>query len=319
MDIDTIVVHSGPFHADDVIGVAILKTLFPCADIIRTRDGLTLSVHTRQKNSAVIDVGGVCDITRNNFDHHQREGAGLRESGVPYAAAGLTWQAWGEIYISRLFPRANWATLREIAQRVDREFLEFVDAVDNGALAPNPTKLKTGEGVKGCSISTLIHMQNPANGSASEFDAVFLETVSLVEALLMRLVQSIGAKYLGETRVREAIQNHLAKNDRDPVLVLQQHAESWQSLLCQLDPGGQLLYVVFQAPDGTWMVQQAPTSEASFEGRKPLPEAWAGLRDEALQSVSSVADAVFCHRGRFICGARSLEGALALARSAVLA
>lgn len=319
MDIETIVTHSGPFHADDVVGTAVIKFLFPQANIIRTRDKDILDVHVDRTGSAVIDVGGRSDPFLDNYDHHQKEGGGLRANGCPLAAAGLVWSCWGDTYVSRLFPKLGWKDWKAIASKVDTELMQFIDAVDNGALAPNPAKLKSGESIKGCSISTLVHMQNPSNGSEGDFLLVFLETVELVGALLRRVVLSIAAKYLGETQVRETITAHLAKEDQDPVLVLDEHAESWQSLICQLDPSGTLLYAVFKAPDGTWMVQQAPISESSFEGRKPLPEAWAGLRDQEMQGVTQVADAVFCHRGRFICGAKSKEGALALAKLAVLA
>lgn len=51
------------------------------------------------------------------------------------------------------------------------------------------------------------------------------------------------------------------------------------------------------------------TVQDDFVPRCPLPEAWAGLRDEALALVSGVEDAIFCHRARFIASALSLEGA----------
>ena len=47
------------------------------------------------------------------------------------------------------------------------------------------------------------------------------------------------------------------------------------------------------------------------------PKEWGGLRDEALQRVTGVSDAVFCHTGLFLCGAKSKEGAITLARKAL--
>ena len=41
------------------------------------------------------------------------------------------------------------------------------------------------------------------------------------------------------------------------------------------------------------------------------------LRDQALADVTGVADAVFCHNGVFIAGAKSKQGALQLAAMAV--
>jgi len=48
-----------------------------------------------------------------------------------------------------------------------------------------------------------------------------------------------------------------------------------------------------------------------------LPAEWAGLRDAELARVTGVADAVFCHRNRFMAVARTKEGAVALAKLAL--
>ena len=54
-----------------------------------------------------------------------------------------------------------------------------------------------------------------------------------------------------------------------------------------------------------------------FKNRKDLPAEWAGLRDAELARVTGVADAVFCHRNRFMAVARTKEGAVALAKLAL--
>jgi len=51
--------------------------------------------------------------------------------------------------------------------------------------------------------------------------------------------------------------------------------------------------------------------------RKNFPKLWAGLRDEELQNVTGVPDAIFCHRGLFLAIAKSKEGAIKLAQIAV--
>ena len=78
------------------------------------------------------------------------------------------------------------------------------------------------------------------------------------------------------------------------------------------------LYVIFPDAGGkTVMVQQVGVKPGSFEGKKPLPESWAGLRDEDFSKETGISDGVFCHAGRFICGARTMESALVLAEKAV--
>ena len=50
-----------------------------------------------------------------------------------------------------------------------------------------------------------------------------------------------------------------------------------------------------------WKLRGIPPSLSErMKIRKPLPESWAGLQDKALQQVSGIAGAIFCHKGRFI-------------------
>jgi uncharacterized UPF0160 family protein len=88
----------------------------------------------------------------------------------------------------------------------------------------------------------------------------------------------------------------------------------WQRTV--LEHSEYILYVVFPS-GGTWRVQAVPEKLGSFNVRQPLPQEWAGLPEEELKKITGVDDAVFCHPGRFICGARTKEGALALARLAL--
>ena len=76
------------------------------------------------------------------------------------------------------------------------------------------------------------------------------------------------------------------------------------------------IYAIFPKTD-TWRVECVRKYKYSFENRKSLPESWAGLRDIELAKVTGVADATFCHNGRFLAVAKSKEGALMLARKAL--
>jgi uncharacterized UPF0160 family protein len=83
-----IVTHSSEFHADDVLAVAVVCLYLDKKganyEIIRSREKDLIN-----KGDYVLDVGGVYDISKNRFDHHQIGGAGVRENGIPYAAFGL--------------------------------------------------------------------------------------------------------------------------------------------------------------------------------------------------------------------------------------
>jgi uncharacterized UPF0160 family protein len=79
-----------------------------------------------------------------------------------------------------------------------------------------------------------------------------------------------------------------------------------------------VLFVVYpDSTDAQHQVHVVTVEPQSFTARQDLPRAWAGLRDAELAAVTGVADAVFCHNGRFIAGAGSLQGALRLAELAL--
>jgi uncharacterized UPF0160 family protein len=54
-----------------------------------------------------------------------------------------------------------------------------------------------------------------------------------------------------------------------------------------------------------------------MKARKDLPKSWAGKRDEELGEILGIDDAVFCHPGRFIAGARSFDSILRMADIAI--
>jgi uncharacterized UPF0160 family protein len=64
-------------------------------------------------------------------------------------------------------------------------------------------------------------------------------------------------------------------------------------------------YVVY--PDdtsGNYRVQAVPVNSDSFQSRKPLPEAWRGLRDDELSAKTGIEGGIFVHASGFIGGER---------------
>ena len=77
-------------------------------------------------------------------------------------------------------------------------------------------------------------------------------------------------------------------------------------------------FVVYPPRERDWGLQAVPRVLGEFANRKDLPAAWAGLSDGApLAAVTGVADARFCHAGRFMAVADSHAGVLELARQAL--
>ncbi|OEH76981.1 melanocyte proliferating gene protein [Cyclospora cayetanensis] len=151
----TIGTHDGRFHLDEILACAMLLSLpeFSNAKILRTRDP---ALH--EKCEILVDVGGVHDAETKRFDHHQRgftttfdfakyEAAPpesllepcqlenpprLREAVTKLSSAGLVYVHFGIRLLRERFGIEDEGSLRAMMLEVYTQFVEAVDAHDNG-------------------------------------------------------------------------------------------------------------------------------------------------------------------------------------------
>jgi uncharacterized UPF0160 family protein len=287
MNHKTIVTHNGNFHADDVFSVAALKSIFSSFTLIRTRD-----LEIIGKADIVIDVGGEYDPEAGRFDHHQRGGAGKRENGIPYSSLGLIWQKYGLDIC-----QGN----KDVANAVDAGLVSKIDAIDCGHV----------EGIyDGISLSQTISMFNPTWQEDSHFDTCFDEAVDFASRVLTRFIASASGVISSQTIVAKAIENA-----QDPRVIVLDKYTPWKTTVHTLSEVA--LYMVYPSQTGQWRIQTVPIEPSSFEDRKPLPKEWAGLSDKSLQQVTGIDDAMFCHNGLFIAGAKSFKSTMKMASIAL--
>lgn len=286
--------HSGTFHADDVFAFVILKAATAGElDLIRTRDGDLLAAA-----DVVFDVGGTYDRDARRYDHHMRDKP-MRPGGEPFSSAGLVWRDFGEAAIGTLIPKASPQARSRMAGMVDQGLIRDVDLMDNGAMIPNPGH-----------FSTVIEAFNATFAEDDRDEtAAFMQAADIASAVLARVCARAFAATLAEDIVAEA-----AGAAQDPRIIVLDRRVPWEDAVFDLALD-QALYVVRPAGDA-WTCSAVSPERGSFAQRKPLPDAWGGLRDEALAAITGIADATFCHPARFVCGARSRGGAVALARLA---
>lgn len=87
--VDTLYIHDGAFHMDDVLFAALIKVLInPDVEIIRTRLIDTYS----DKNAIFADVGKLYDGYKY-YDHHQLE---YTDPTQCRSSVGLFWDDWGD-------------------------------------------------------------------------------------------------------------------------------------------------------------------------------------------------------------------------------
>ncbi|WP_022942738.1 MYG1 family protein [Psychromonas hadalis] len=288
MNDKTIVTHDGNFHADDVFSIATLKCIFPSFNLIRTRDAEVIS-----QADIVLDVGGEYDADAGRFDHHQRGGAGEREDGTPYSSFGLIWKKYGLVIC-----QGN----QEIANSVDSGLVAVIDGIDCGYVKGVAT---------GISLSHTISMFNPTWQEEGDFDACFNEAVDFASRILARFIATATGGISAKVIVAKAIDDA----DDPRVIVLEKYTP-WKRTVHSSSK--KALFVVYPAQTGQWRIQTVPAELGSFEDRKSLPKNWAGLNGKALQEMTGIDDAMFCHNGLFIAGAESFTSIMKMATMALI-
>jgi uncharacterized UPF0160 family protein len=290
-----IVTHDGVFHSDDVFAVAALLMKLDKApvivNVVRTRDSDEI-----RKADFVVDVGSVCDASRDRFDHHQVGGAGERSNGVPYASFGLVWAKFGKDICGS----------DGVASFVDRTLVMPIDAHDAGVDLFKPLL----PGAIPYLVDDYIHNLRPTWQEPMEsVDGKFIEAVAFGRKVLEREVIYAKSAVEAEKLVRKAYEEATDKR----LIVLDSFYPYEETLAGFSEP----LFTVFPRFEGTWSVKSVRDNQASFKNRLDLPLAWAGKRDEELAKVTGVPDATFCHTARFLAVAKSKEGAIRLAKIAI--
>jgi uncharacterized UPF0160 family protein len=271
------------------MATAILKEVFE-VEIIRTRDAKILD-----KLHIVYDVGG------GKFDHHGTEKV-FREDGIPYAASGLIWSEFGRQVIKSKDSSLKEEEVESVFQYIDRILIEGIDALDNGVW------IDTTE-IPLMNISSIISGFNPNWKSDKDENEAFNEAVKIASSVLDNAMNNKFSVLKARDIVAGAYENRKTKE----LLILNKYCPYGESLR-DIDKDNEVLFVIYPKKDGYAM---QTVRKEDRQDKKKLPEAWAGKRDEELGAVTGVKDAVFCHTGRFIAVAGSLEGIMKMARLAI--
>lgn len=291
-----IVTHNAKFHTDDVFATATLLTLYPDAEVIRTRDEALIKTA-----DIVVDVGQVYAADNNRFDHHQAGGAGKRANGIQYASFGLIWKKFG----------TKVSGSPEVAEKIDSIIAQPVDAADN---SQDVVSSKIPE-VFPFLINGVIDQYRPTWREENNWDERFMEAVHWAQKVIAREIK-IVADMLEGAKIVEAL--YKKSVDKRIFVMDEKYDFGRETVMSTLIKFPELLYAVLYRGDSqSWQVLAIKKSPATFESRKPLPEAWRAKMDAELEAASGVSGALFCHRSGFMCIAKSREGAMALVEIAL--
>lgn len=268
--------HSGPFHADDVLAAALIRTFLDAdAKVVRSRDPEVLATA-----DIVFDVGHVFDAETRRFDHHQREYEGNRSS------AGMVLD----------FLESEGNVEAPLAEHLRRVLVDYVDAVDVGARQPE-------DGVP-C-FSMLIGVLNES--ANEDFDKLYERGVAMAMDLVGGLRDGLARANAAKEEVQAAMK--VAAEAGRKTIRLDRYMK-WKPAYFENDGANHATEYVLFPGKGDWRVVTIPVAEGSREDKRKLPEEWGGLEGEELQKITGSEGAKFCHRNRFIAGFATESAAL---------
>jgi uncharacterized UPF0160 family protein len=286
-----IATHSGSFHQDELFAVAALMFIFPDAEVVRTRDDEVI-----RKADIAVDVGGIDDPEKERFDHHQEGGAGKRMNGIPYASFGLVWKKYGAI-ISKS---------PKVADLVDKKMVQPIDGADCGYMLYKPTHTQVSPYL----FDNVLNALTPTWRDKETVDETFFELLPFAQIILKKEIEKAQYFFEDIESVKKAY-----RDAQDKSVIVLEHSYPWKSIISNhKEP----MFVVH--PDqntGEWVIACIKKNPRSPEYRKMLPSSWAGKKKAALEEVTGVKGAEFCHNKRFIAKAWSKEAAIAMAHLAI--
>ncbi|CCG82808.1 UPF0160 protein c [Taphrina deformans PYCC 5710] len=293
-----------------------LKTLpkWKDASVTRSRDSEIL-----EACDIIVDVQGQYDGTKH-FDHHQRTFTETFDANhqTKLSSAGLIYKHFGkEIIANMTSVKIDDDKMNLIHTKVYDEFIEGIDANDNGISAYGSIEpsFKTA-----MSLPSMVAHLNPRwneESTDSILDEKFTQASELVGGHFADRVSYYSDAWLP---ARAGVYTAITSRQQPEIVVFEEFLP-WKDHLFQIEKElqieGKILYVLYS--DGkNWRIQAVPKAITSFESRKALPEAWRGVRDSALDDLTDVPGGIFIHASGFIGGHKTREGALELAKKALL-
>jgi uncharacterized UPF0160 family protein len=288
-----VAVHDGVFHPDDVFSIAILSLyLKKPLEIFRTRDPKVLA-----KMDYVLDVGRSYNPDDKKFDHHQENWNEKRQNGIPYATSGLVWKEFGEKITGS----------KDVADRIDEKIIQTIDAEDNGVEICK----SIFENVSPYCVSDYIFSFNPTwTGREVKPQKSFERAVEEAKKILKREIKKAEDNILSKKKIQEIYE----KTSDKRILVLDDNY-SWKKTVKDYP---EPLFVIKQVKENkNWHINAVNIDGSRFANRMDFPKSWAGKEDEELEKITGISDAIFCHNGRFMCSAKTKEGAIELAKLAL--
>ena len=330
-----IATHNGHFHADEALAVYMLRLLptYTSSPLLRTRDPAKLSTaHT------VVDVGGEYSPPDNRYDHHQRTfDTTFPARKTKLSSAGLVYLHFGKAIIAlKTGLREPSDEVEILWQKMYADFIEALDAHDNGISVYDPSETKTMQkrfNDSGVNIGSMVgdlndHYDDQKGLTAEQMqeaeDERFLGASSLMGETFLRKLRYCHQSWLpARGLVLSAYQLRKEYDAKGRIMVFEDGCP-WKDHLYAIEAEykteGEVLYVLYPGSgsgDQVWRIQAVGVSKDSFESRKALPEKWRGVRDDDLSKLAGIERSIFVHASGFIGANATRAGALEMAKKSL--
>ncbi|KAL6926180.1 hypothetical protein ACO0SA_003859 [Hanseniaspora valbyensis] len=321
-----IITHSGSFHADEALGVAMLRMLprFQNHQLIRSRDPKVW-----EKADIILDVGAEFDAKLNKFDHHQKSFNEFFYSQpekqiTKLSSAGLIYKYFGKEIIQEILNpiKISDDDMSILFTKIYGDFIEAIDANDNGVNCYDINAVAKYKN-NNLSIPSIVSNLNPnwndglddsPEESAARFDRHFEIASELVGKIFKQFAFNVGAAWLP---AKNKVISALMERTDDGIIIFESYV-AWKDHLLTAEKEknleNEIKFVITKESSGSWRVITVPVKQGSFEFRVGLPTELRGLRDDDLSKAAGIPDGVFIHASGFIGGAKSKESCLKLAR-----
>ena len=290
-----LITHCGIFHADDVMATVILEKLLGNVTVCRVFE----VPQTLKSHVIVYDIGG------GEFDHHQKGGNGIRKNGVPYAASGLIWKRFGLNVIKKYVQHTNF---NEVWDSVDKMLIQGIDATDNGVINNSNSQV-----VSTMSICQLISNYNPLWDGDESYDEAFVKACRVAEETFSNVMKKAISSCKAKSYFQEAIEK-----SSNHIMVLDKFVPWQRHLYLSTNPKAiDIWFVIYPSLRGGYNWQTVTTDLKKHIPMKAVPKEWCGLKGEALQKVTGIKTAIFCHDGGFIGAAETVQDAILMVQKAI--
>lgn len=271
--------HSGTMHADEVFSTAFLDLLNENIKVYRTTD-----IEDEDRNKFIYDIG------KKEFDHHQ-EDAKIRDNGIKYCSFGLVFEKYGKEYLKKL----NIENIDEVYDEIVKDFVEQIDAIDNGMFPKIDAKYKV------TTLSDVIKLFNPGYKSNENESSCFKRAVEVAKIILQEEIINVTGKIIAKKlvldKIKETTKNYIILDEYMP----------YEDTLLNCEEANNIYFVLYPSTRGGYCIKTIPKSKDDKSSRMEIPKEWAGKSDEELVNISKIKDLTFCHSGRFLISGKTKE------------